>query len=81
MNPFKAQSGFANTDLDMQLKQHGIENIVLVGMVANTFVECNGDGMHAAHDVNGPFFAHSIMSTEELPTLLPETVKHIGASR
>jgi hypothetical protein len=31
-----AQSGFANTDLDAQLKQRGIVNIILVGMVANT---------------------------------------------
>jgi nicotinamidase-related amidase len=33
------QSGFANTDLDMQLKQHGIEKIIIVGMVAETCVE------------------------------------------
>jgi nicotinamidase-related amidase len=32
-------SGFANTDLDMQLKQHGIDHIVLVGMRANTCIE------------------------------------------
>jgi nicotinamidase-related amidase len=34
-----AQSGFANTDLDAQLKQHGIWRIVLVGVVANSCVE------------------------------------------
>jgi len=28
--------GFANTDLDMQLKQRGIDHVVLVGMRANT---------------------------------------------
>ena len=33
------QSGFANTDLDAQLKLHGIRKIILVGMVANTCVE------------------------------------------
>jgi len=32
-------SGFANTDLDMQLKQHGIDHIVLIGMRANTCIE------------------------------------------
>src|SRR5262245_28782089 len=32
-------SGFANTDLDMQLKQHGIDHIVLMGMRANTCIE------------------------------------------
>lgn len=34
-----SQSGFANTDLDHQLKQHGVSKIVLVGMIANTCIE------------------------------------------
>ncbi len=34
-----AQSGFANTDLDFQLKQHGISNIILVGLIANSCIE------------------------------------------
>lgn len=34
-----AQNGFANTDLDAQLKQHGIQKIVLVGLVANSCIE------------------------------------------
>src|SRR5258708_241720 len=33
-----AQSGFANTDLDAQLTQHGIENIILAGMEANNCI-------------------------------------------
>ena len=37
-----AQSGFANTDLDSQLKQHGIQKIMLVGMIANTCIEATG---------------------------------------
>jgi nicotinamidase-related amidase len=83
-----AQSGFANTDLDAQLKLHGIRKIILVGMVANTCVESTArfgmelgyhvtlvndataafdpDGMHAAHEVNGPTFAHAIVSTDQL---------------
>jgi nicotinamidase-related amidase len=32
-------SGFANTDLDMQLKQHGVDHMVLMGMRANTCIE------------------------------------------
>ncbi|GGU93731.1 isochorismatase [Streptomyces filipinensis] len=32
-------SGFANTDLDMQLKQHGITHVVVVGVLANTCIE------------------------------------------
>jgi nicotinamidase-related amidase len=87
-----AQSGFANVDLDSQLKQRGIQKIILVGMVANTCVEGTArlgmelgyhvtlikdataafshEGMHAAHEVNGPLFVHAILTTEEL-ALLP----------
>ena len=34
-----AQSGFANTDLDMQLRQRGITHVVVVGLLANTCIE------------------------------------------
>ncbi|WP_028801291.1 isochorismatase family cysteine hydrolase [Streptomyces sp. 142MFCol3.1] len=34
-----SSSGFANTDLDLQLKQHGISHIVLIGMRANTCID------------------------------------------
>jgi nicotinamidase-related amidase len=81
-------SGFANTDLDLQLKQHGIRRIVLIGMIANTCLESTGrfgmelgyhvtlvtdataafsqEAMHAAHAINGPTYAHAIVTTEEL---------------
>ena len=35
-------SGFANTDLDVQLRQRGIERLILVGMLANTCLETTG---------------------------------------
>jgi nicotinamidase-related amidase len=88
-----AQSGFANTDLDSQLNQRGIQKIILVGMIANTCIEATArlgmelgyhvtlikdataafshEGMHAAHEVNGPAFAHVILTTKELLGLLP----------
>jgi nicotinamidase-related amidase len=81
-------SGFANTDLDLQLKQRGIRRIVLIGMIANTCLESTGrfgmelgyhvtlvkdataafsqEAMHAAHAINGPTYAHAIVTTEEL---------------
>lgn len=81
-------SGFANTDLDQQLKQHGIRRIVLIGMIANTCIESTGrfgselgyhvtlvkdataafshEAMHAAHAINGPTYAHAILTTDEL---------------
>jgi nicotinamidase-related amidase len=83
-----SQSAFANTDLDAQLKQHGIEQLILIGMVANTCIESTArfgmetgyhvtlvtdataafdlEAMHAAHMVNGPTFAHQIISTTQL---------------
>ncbi|MEU6324017.1 isochorismatase family cysteine hydrolase [Streptomyces sp. NPDC047009] len=85
-----AQSGFANTDLDFQLKQHGISHVVLVGLLANTCIESTGryamefgyhvtlvrdataaflsEMMHAAHELNGPTFAHAIVTTDQLVT-------------
>jgi len=82
-----AQSGFANTDLDQQLKQHGVERIVVIGMLANTCIESTSrfgmelgyhvtlvrdataafsrEAMYAAHEINGPTFAHAILTTSE----------------
>ncbi|MBA2934585.1 cysteine hydrolase [Sphingomonas sp. CGMCC 1.13654] len=89
-----AQSGFANTDLDQQLRQHGITHVILVGLLANTCIESTGryamelgyhvtlvrdataafsrDMMHAAHELNGPTFAHAILKTAELLNALPQ---------
>lgn len=87
-----AASGFANTDLDMLLKQRGVRNVILIGLIANTCVEGTAryavelgyhvtlvrdataafsmDAMHAAHDVNGPAFAHVITTTVNLISAL-----------
>ena len=47
-----AQSGFANTDLDSQLKQRGIQKIILVGMLANTCIEATARlGMELGYHV------------------------------
>jgi nicotinamidase-related amidase len=32
-------SGFANTDLDLQLRKHGVEQLVVMGLIAHTCVE------------------------------------------
>jgi ureidoacrylate peracid hydrolase len=32
-------SGFANTDLDLQLKKHGIHKLIVIGLIATTCVE------------------------------------------
>jgi nicotinamidase-related amidase len=89
-------SGFASTDLDLQLKQFGVSRIVLIGMVANTCLEATGrygmelgyhvtlvrdataafsrEAMHTAHEINGPTYAHAILTTKELlASWLPTT--------
>jgi nicotinamidase-related amidase len=85
-------SGFANTDLDFRLKQKGITHVIVVGLLANTCVECTAryaselgyhvtlvrdataafrhDMMHAAHELNGPTFAHVVATTAELVATL-----------
>jgi nicotinamidase-related amidase len=85
-------SGFANTDLDFRLKQRGIRQVIVVGLLANTCIESTGrfaaelgyhvtlvkdataafneEMMYAAHDLNGPTFAHAILTTAELVPLL-----------
>ena len=32
-------SGFANTDLDLQLKKHGIHRLIIIGLIAHTCIE------------------------------------------
>ncbi len=89
-------SSFANTDLDVQLRQHGVTHVILIGLIANTCVETSGryaselgyhvtlvrdataafsaDAMRAAHEINGPTYAHAILTTAELlQQLLPNT--------
>ena len=89
------QSGFANTDLDMRLKQQGINHVIVVGLLANTCIESTArfamelgyhvtlvrdataafrhELMHAAHELNGPTFAHAIMTTAEVIVALPKS--------
>jgi nicotinamidase-related amidase len=86
------QSGFANTDLDRLLKQHDVDKIILIGMLANSCIESTGrfgmelgyhvtlikdataafswEHMHAAHELNGPTFAHAILTSDELLDIL-----------
>ncbi|MGJ7510397.1 isochorismatase family cysteine hydrolase [Variovorax sp. GT1P44] len=88
----RGSSGFANTDLDIQLRQHGIGKVVLIGMLANTCIETtgkfamelgyhvtlvrdataafSGEAMKVAHEINGPTYAHAIVTTAELVATL-----------
>lgn len=91
------QSGFANTDLDFQLKQQGITHVIVIGLLANTCIESTSrfamelgyhvtlvrdataafkkEMMHAAHELNGPTFAHEILTTADVVTSLNATTR------
>jgi nicotinamidase-related amidase len=77
----------------LQLKQHGISHVILVGLLANACTETTAryaqelayhvtlvrdataayskEMMHAAHELNGPTYAHAILNTSELIAALP----------
>jgi ureidoacrylate peracid hydrolase len=81
-------SGFANTDLDLQLKKHGIHKLIVMGLLAHTCVEStvrfaaelgyevtmvkdatasySDEEMHAALEVNIPYYASAIVTTNEV---------------
>jgi len=83
-----AQNGFANTDLELRLRQAGITHVIAIGLLANTCIESTcrfamelgfhvtlvkdataaftKEMMHAAHVLNGPTYAHSIVNTADL---------------
>jgi nicotinamidase-related amidase len=85
---------FANTDLDMLLKQHWIAKVIVIGLLANMCVETTGrfamelgyhvtlvkdataafnkDRMHAGDELNGPTYAHAILSTVEAVAAHPQ---------
>ena len=87
-------SGFTNTDLDLRLRQRGIHQVIVIGLLANTCIESTGrsatelgyhvtlvkdataafneEMMYAAHELNGPTFAHEILTTAELIAALPQ---------
>ena len=67
------QNGFANTDLDLQLKQRGIEKIIVVGMVANTCIEatarCGAElGYHVTlvRDATAAFSSEAMHAAHEI---------------
>jgi hypothetical protein len=43
-----------------------------VTLVKDTTFAFGPEGMHLAHEVNGPRFAHAILTKEELLTQLPK---------
>jgi ureidoacrylate peracid hydrolase len=60
-------SGFANTDLDLQLKKHGIHRLIVTGLIAHTCVEATvryaaefGYGVTMVKDATADYSAEEI---------------------
>lgn len=97
------QSGFANTDLDQQLRQRGITQIIVIGLIANTCIESTArygmelgyhvtlvrdataafshEMMRSAHELNGPTYAHAILTTAALLAALRQAVDTLEKTR
>jgi nicotinamidase-related amidase len=66
-----ASSGFPNTDLDHQLKRHGKEKIIMIGLLANTCLEATARiGMELGYHVTLVRDATSARSHEALHAAL-----------
>jgi nicotinamidase-related amidase len=64
-------SGFANTDLDQQLKVHGIHRLIMVGLIANTCLEATARfAAELGYDVTVAKDATAAFSDEEMHAAL-----------
>jgi nicotinamidase-related amidase len=60
----------ANTCIESTARS-GMELGYHVTLIKDATAAFDKEGMQAAHEVNGPRFAHAILTTEELLALLP----------
>jgi nicotinamidase-related amidase len=64
-------SGFANTDLDQQLKVHGIHRLIVIGLLANTCLEATVRfGAELGYDVTVVTDATAALSVEAMHAAL-----------
>ena len=64
-------SGFANTDLDLQLKKHGIHQVIVIGLIAHTCVEATVRyGAELGYDVTVVSDATASYSDREMQSAL-----------
>ena len=74
-------SGFANTDLDLQLKTHGIHQLIVIGLIAHTCVEATV--RHAAelgYDVTLVKDAAASYSDEEMHAALDINIPNYASA-
>ena len=74
-------SGFANTDLDLQLKRHSIHQLIIIGLIAHTCVEATV--RHAAelgYDVTVVMDATADYSHEEMHAALDVNIPNYASA-
>ena len=70
-------SGFANTDLDLQLKKHGIHQLIVIGLIANTCVEATVRyGAELGYQMTVVKDATASLSDEEMHAALEVNIPH-----
>jgi nicotinamidase-related amidase len=73
-------SGFANTDLDLQLKKHGIHRLIVVGLIAHTCVEATVRyGAELGYDVTVVRDATTDYSDKEMRAALDVNMPNYAA--
>ena len=74
-------SGFANTDLDLQLKKHGIHRLIVIGLLANTCVEATVRyAAELGYEVTVVKDAVASLSNEEMHAALDVNLPHYASA-
>jgi ureidoacrylate peracid hydrolase len=74
-------SGFANTDLDLQLKKHGIHQIILIGPIANTCLESTSRyGAELGYEVTVVRDATTSFSDDEMHAALEINIPNYASA-
>jgi len=74
-------SGFANTDLDLQLKKHGIHRLIVIGLIANTCLEATVRyAAELGYEVTVVKDATASFSDEEMHAALDINIPHYASA-
>jgi nicotinamidase-related amidase len=73
--------GFANTDLDLQLKKHGIHQLIVIGLLAHTCVEATVRyGAELGYEVTMVKDATASYSNEQLRAALEINIPNYASA-
>lgn len=74
-------SGFANTDLDLQLKKRGIHKLIVIGLIANTCIEATVRfAAELGYEVTVVKDATAALTWEEMKAALEVNLPHYASA-